>query len=882
MTDQKRLFADQLKQTCKLTGARWAIWLQRTEKGWEFVAPDSLSKARQASLAGVIQGAKPSAWLSGALSSGRTRSTSAASFGASLDCQRVYAFPCSEARCVVLVGGDELSTEAQSFFRILLANSPSASPMPQVPPAEQTLFQATSAPMEAPFDPKNVLNWVLLNLTQTLPGQAGYIAVRSGTVLRVETAWNYSDQALGLELEIPEAGDLADMVANQRSARFGSGEPLPAYLLASALPWPVKSWLAAPIAIGPRLIGLAVLAASWPEAYAPVDLERADWLLKRMAHGVENAMAFADISRYLQRFALLNELNAAASLGTDASQVAQRMVEQLSNIFHTDLVTILVLSPDGKTLRELGGELKPSPLVVPVGASIAGAVVETGKPVRVGDIQAVPRRHNFPTTLHSELVVPMKYGGQVNGAILLLSPERNAFTLQDEQLLVMIASQLSGLLENVRLIQETSQRAGSLDLIHKVVERVVGLNDRVEIAQLASDFVAEYYGYECAAVLVADDSGKDLINIGVGGLVAGLVPAGFRFSARQGVTGRVFRSGVSSLCPDTSREADYLPFPGWQGGSEVCVPLRDGERVFGVINLESARKNLFTPNDLLMLESLAGILSSVLVNAQRYADLQESLGRLERLYQELQERIASQRLAESRLLRSARLAAVGEMSAGLAHEINNPLTAIVGFVELALDELPENLPQREELALVLKEAQRARAVLRRMLDFSRPEENLRLPTNLNDLVSEVVPLTQHLNHNSQVQITVEACPDLPATLADPYQIKQVLFNLVQNAFQAMSKGGRLVLATTQQPFESREGVAVSVRDTGKGISLEDQQRIFDPFFTTRPVGEGTGLGLAVSYGIVKEHGGHIDVDSQAGVGSCFTVWLPLLYEEAHV
>lgn len=882
MTDQKHLFSDQLKQTCKLTGARWASWLRRTEKGWEFALQDSPSKARQASLISYFQGSKPSAWLSGALSSGRTRSTGAADYAAALDCRRVYAFPCTGAQSVVLVGADDLSNDAQAFFRILAANSPAATTMPEVPVFEQTLSRIPETGTEVPFDPRSLLNWVLLTLSQTVPGEAGYIAVRYGDVLRVEAVWKYSKQAQGHEFSILDAPDLFEIVASRQGALYAPGAPLPAYAIGSALPWQVKSCLAAPIVIGQRVIGLAVLAAPWPVAYKPADLERAAWVLKRLAHGVENAMVFADVTRYLQRFALLNELASAASLGTDAREVARRMVEQLSGAFHTDLVMIFLLSADGKTLRELGGELKPSTINVPVEASIAGAVVETGLPVRVGNIQDVPRRYHFPTTVHSELAVPLKYRGMVNGAIILLSTERNAFSLQDEQLLVMIASQLAGLLENVHLLQETRERAGSLDLIHSVVQRVVGMNDRVEIAQLTSEMMAEYYGYECASVLVADESGEELINIGIGGLVASLVPAGVRISIRRGITGRVFRSGLSYLSADVSKEADYLPFPGWQGGSEMCVPLRDGDRIIGVINLESERKDAFSQNDLIMLESLAGILSSVLVNAQRYSELQVSVGNLERLYQELQERIASQRLAENRLLRSARLAAVGEMSAGLAHEINNPLTTIVGFVELALDELPENLPQREELALVLKEAQRARSVLRRMLDFSRPEENLRLPTNLNDLVDEVISLVQHVAQSDEIQIVVEPCPDLSTTQADPNQIKQVLFNLVHNALQAMSPGGRLIVSTAHQPYESQSGVTVSVKDSGKGISFEDQQRIFDPFYTTLPVGEGTGLGLAVSYGIVKEHGGHIDVDSQVGVGSCFTVWLPLAFEEEHV
>jgi signal transduction histidine kinase len=246
-----------------------------------------------------------------------------------------------------------------------------------------------------------------------------------------------------------------------------------------------------------------------------------------------------------------------------------------------------------------------------------------------------------------------------------------------------------------------------------------------------------------------------------------------------------------------------------------------------------------------------------------------------RLYLQLQELIEAERLAKDRLVQSARLAAVGELAAGVAHELNNPLTTVTGFVELVLDEIPEDRPEREDLELVLREARRAREVVRRLLDFSRPGEGFRVPTDINDLVSDVIALIKHLAHTGGVEIRSDLESDLPEIRVDRNQIQQVLLNLVHNALQAMPSGGSLQLETGKDSNEDIDYVTIMVKDTGQGIPSDMIGRIFEPFFTTRQPGKGTGLGLSVSYGIVTDHGGFIDVDSKVGEGSCFTVWLPL-------
>jgi signal transduction histidine kinase len=250
-----------------------------------------------------------------------------------------------------------------------------------------------------------------------------------------------------------------------------------------------------------------------------------------------------------------------------------------------------------------------------------------------------------------------------------------------------------------------------------------------------------------------------------------------------------------------------------------------------------------------------------------------------RLYQELEKRIAAQKIAESRLVRSAKLAAVGEMAAGVAHELNNPLTTVTGFAELILESLPKDSAEYEDLTLVLQEAHRARGVVRRLLDFSRQGEVLRASVDINELLTNVLALMHHLAQTSGVEIRVELWEELPQIRVDRNQLQQVFLNMIHNALQAMPSGGKLVLQTQVDQRNGQEWIGVRVQDTGVGIEKKDLDKIFEPFFTTKPSGQGTGLGLSISYGIVSEHGGYIDVESKKGSGTTFVVWLPVAVTE---
>ncbi|OLC12052.1 MAG: hypothetical protein AUH29_17620 [Candidatus Rokubacteria bacterium 13_1_40CM_69_27] len=240
-----------------------------------------------------------------------------------------------------------------------------------------------------------------------------------------------------------------------------------------------------------------------------------------------------------------------------------------------------------------------------------------------------------------------------------------------------------------------------------------------------------------------------------------------------------------------------------------------------------------------------------------------------RLYEGVKRQMAELRETQSQLVHAAKLAALGEMAAQVAHEINNPLTSVLGFASLLSEDLPSDNAMREPINLIVTEATRARDIVRDLLDFSRQRPFVPQEVDLNQVLREVIGLVRHQGVQS-VTIEERYAEALPVVEVDPGRMKQVFLNLAHNAIQAMPQGGFLTVRTSAAPRE----VAVIVTDTGTGIAPQNLVRIFEPFFTTKPEVSGTGLGLSVSLGIVRQHGGTIEVTSEVDKGSTFTVRIP--------
>jgi two-component system NtrC family sensor kinase len=227
--------------------------------------------------------------------------------------------------------------------------------------------------------------------------------------------------------------------------------------------------------------------------------------------------------------------------------------------------------------------------------------------------------------------------------------------------------------------------------------------------------------------------------------------------------------------------------------------------------------------------------------------------------------------------RAEKLASIGRLAAGVAHEINNPLTGVLTFSHLLRQKPHMREEDLQDLDLIIHETTRAAEIVRGLLDFARERPILMEPMDMNDVVRRTVRLIANQKKFEHISIEEDLRDGLPEVCGDMNQLQQVLLNLALNACTAMPNGGRLTITTTA----GNGHVILGVADTGCGIKEELLERIFEPFFTTQPVGKGTGLGLSVTFGIVEQHNGSLEVQSKEGQGSTFTISLPALDSHIH-
>jgi PAS domain S-box-containing protein len=236
------------------------------------------------------------------------------------------------------------------------------------------------------------------------------------------------------------------------------------------------------------------------------------------------------------------------------------------------------------------------------------------------------------------------------------------------------------------------------------------------------------------------------------------------------------------------------------------------------------------------------------------------------------------------LINHEKMASVGQIAAGVAHEINTPLGIILGYTQLMMDDFEQGSEAHNNLQVVERQTKACRRIVADLLKFSRQAESIKAPIDLNKIIEEVLSVTEHTLNIHQVKVVRQFEPDLPAVYGDAEKLHQVFINLFNNAQFAMKDGGELTIWTGK----TLQDVLVSVQDTGTGIPEEIKNKIFDPFFTTKEVGKGTGLGLSVTYGIVQEHGGAIEVESpiidqktnQQLQGTAFHFRFPIIEKKA--
>jgi len=388
-----------------------------------------------------------------------------------------------------------------------------------------------------------------------------------------------------------------------------------------------------------------------------------------------------------------------------------------------------------------------------------------------------------------------------------------------------------------------------LKILHTVAETVSRTLDVETILKTALEALTHVTGHEIASLhLVAGD--RSTLELRADrGLSAEMREVNRRLTVGEGIIGRVAANGIAAVWHDVMGSPDLLPSAQDAVRRDrirgfVCVPIQARGLMLGTLSLGRQTNDRFNEGEVALLEATAHQIAIALDNAR----------------------------LSSELVHAEKLSAVGELASGIAHEINNPLTTILGLSQLMLSRPDVPAPVRERIALVADEASRAAAIVQNLLMFARHYPPERRPCSLVEAVRRVIALKGYQLEHDKVRVTLEL-GDCPTVFADENQMQQVLLNLVQNAHQAMvRKSGERQLTVRLRPRDRH--VAIEVLDTGPGIPPHLLSRIFDPFFTTKPPGEGSGLGLSVSYGIVGQHGGRLYAENRPEGGAMFVVELP--------
>ena len=467
-------------------------------------------------------------------------------------------------------------------------------------------------------------------------------------------------------------------------------------------------------------------------------------------------------------------------------------------------------------------------------------VIRTRKPLIVDDVRTLlPSGEGQVQTPLSTLTVPLLAGDELLGTMTVAAESPGRFELADQRLLGVIAGQVGVAVQNARL--------------HDFVRR--GKRDWEQTFDAIADPIAVF------------DSSGALLR----GNKALAIHLSRDITTLRGATCQEigFCTGIGAACAIARAVA--------HDASQSEVTLADGQ--------------IFSVTTFPVVDGRNG--ASVVQVAKNVTEDIRGKRRLQQLSDELalanaRSIAALDRLksTQAQLLQAEKLSAIGQLVAGVAHELNNPLTSVIGYAQLLEEELETSdaggggSQLAQDLRRIAQESERAAKIVRNLLAFARRQSAERAPHDVSDLVSRVMALRSYELRLNGIDLVTEFQPALPPVVADGSQLQQALLNLVLNAEQAMRGRPTKRLQVGARFDENAGAVELFVKDSGHGIDRANLSRIFDPFFTTRDVGEGTGLGLSICYGIIRDHGGQITVESLVNTGTTFSVMLPARIDDA--
>jgi len=463
------------------------------------------------------------------------------------------------------------------------------------------------------------------------------------------------------------------------------------------------------------------------------------------------------------------------------------------------------------------------------------------------------------------LGVPLIVREMIIGDMIVGTSDPHKHFQQNEiDLLFNFSHQAAIAIGNAKLYEDSLAKIKQLTTLYEVGKTLSSTLDLDELLKKALELIREQWGYVLCGIFFLNQEKNELYLRQVsGGVVEEVRKMRFRVGV-DGIVGWVAKTGEPLYVPNVLKDPRYI-----QGSQEVkseaAFPLKVRNQLIGVLDVESSDLMGFDEEDLKVLSSLAGQVSISIENAQLFSDLKKTLEELKQ--------------AQDQIIQIEKLKAMGEMASGVAHDFNNVLASILGNIQLILHQLSHLRPEEiyERLKIIEQSTKDGAETVRRIQEFTGVRRDKEFTfLSLKDIIEAVISITQprwkDQTQKKGIQIElIKRLGDVPLILGNPSELREVFTNIIFNAVDAMPDGGQLTLSTQ---FQTDGQVEVRVSDTGIGMPEEVKKRVFDPFFTTKGV-TNSGLGMSVSYGIIKRHGGEILIESEPGKGTTFVIHLPM-------
>jgi len=657
----------------------------------------------------------------------------------------------------------------------------------------------------------------------------------------------------------------------------------------------------------PGFAGILVLGAGSAEhSYGDEERDLLHDLMGPVAAALETAMAFAETERRTRQMEVLHEAARSLASTLDLEAVLHTLVASARKLVGARFAALAAFDKRGDLSHFVHDGLTPYThgeiTRKPSGRGLLGMVLKEGELLRLDEISRDPRAAGFPDghpVMKNMVMVPIAAHGRVFGNLYVTEKANGQrFTGEDEKQLLSLAADGALALENARLFHETQLRLTKLQALYDVSERLARAQELDAILQVVAD-------RGCVSVPPAEVAIIHMVDPTSGGLSARAVAARIAVAPDAAAWDLVriialetLQTGRMTYIPDVSHRPG-LPIPALSAfRSMVSMPLIVGDEgngngsagqefdaapagpvvgeVLGVLCAASALPNAFDDDSLRLLATLSHQAAVAMSKARITTSLRQSLEALEQRSIELEASLSELRTTQSQLVQAAKLASLGTLSAGIAHELNNPLAGIKLHTQ-NLQLLRQRTALTDELLienlLVIDElVDKASRIIQLFRTFARQSTGKHEAVDVNVPIDEALSMLGEQLRLRDIRVIREATVRISPVLGDPNQLEQVVVNLINNARDAMDRAASKELRL--RTFETGGWVTLEVADTGCGIPASDRDRIFDPFYTTKEVGRGTGLGLSITHRIVENHGGRIEVDDNQPTGTVFRVILP--------